>query len=119
MSIDWVVRLSDQAQNDLTEIWLFIAEDNQAAADKMIDSLTDSMDRLKYNPRLGQAQPHLRAGSRSTIVRPYWILYSLSNPEIKEVRILRIIHGSRDVAMELSDSYPETFRTTENPTDIQ
>lgn len=53
-----VVRTS-QAETDLIEIWWYIAADNVAAADVMLDKLDEKSYLLAENPQLGQARPEI------------------------------------------------------------
>lgn len=43
-----------QAEDDLIDIWLYIAQDNPAAADKLLDTIEEKGQLLADNPKLGQ-----------------------------------------------------------------
>ena len=87
-------RLDEQAEQDLDEIWLTIAEDNPDAADRMIDRLTDSFVLLTGQPLMGRERPELAPNLRSFAVSSYVIFY---RPTTDGVGIARVLHGSRDI----------------------
>jgi len=78
----------------LVEIWSYIAEDNEAAADRLIDLLVASFRILGQNPRLGRGRDDLRQGARSFVVGQYVIIYRVAKPS---VQILHVLHGKRDI----------------------
>jgi toxin ParE1/3/4 len=81
-----------RAEEDLIEIWLSIATDNPAAADRLLDTIERTCRRLARSPHLGPARPDLAAGLRYLPVGRYLILYR----EVDNgVEIVRIIHGAR------------------------
>ena len=45
---------TERAQADLLEAWLFIAEDNPAAADKVLDTLEQEAKLLLLQPLIGR-----------------------------------------------------------------
>ncbi len=54
---------SAEAEEDLIKIWLDIAQDNSAAADKMLRHIDEKFVLLAENPKLGRALPELREGA--------------------------------------------------------
>ena len=54
---------SHQARLDLSEIWYYIAADNEDAADRWIDMLDQRMRPYAENPRLGTRRDELAKGS--------------------------------------------------------
>ena len=86
--------LDEQAEQDLDEIWLTIAEDSPNAADRMIDRLTDSFVLLAGQPLIGRERPELALNLRSFPVSSYVIFY---RPITNGVGIARVLHGSRDI----------------------
>ena len=91
-------RLSADAEQDLGDIWAFIAGDNLDnidTADRIIDRIEDSLYNLADNPLMGPERPDLAANLRQFVVlRRYLILY---RPEYSGITVARIIHGSRDL----------------------
>jgi toxin ParE1/3/4 len=89
--------LAPEAEADLDGIWLYIAQGsgNPEIADRFVDSVTDQFHRLGMNPRIGRRRDDdLRPGIRSFPVRNYMVLYRI---EGEDVRILRVIRGSRNI----------------------
>ena len=82
------------ARADLKEIWKNIARDNESAANRMRDRLQGAFFLLARNPQLGQLCEYLRMGQRFFCVGNYVVYYEAN---IRGVRILRVVHGARDV----------------------
>ena len=54
--------LTEQAQTDILDIWCYIARDNPAAADRIVDCFMATYNRLAQSPGLGVAQDQYRPG---------------------------------------------------------
>lgn len=81
-----------QAEEDLIDIWSYIAADNARAADRLLDTLDEKSQFLADNPGLGVERPEIALGVRSWHVGSYLILYR----KIKDgVEIVRYVHGAR------------------------
>lgn len=85
---------SQQAREDLLSIWLYVAEDNPNAADRLLDVIGKKCDLLGENPKLGQARPDIAPKMRYFPVKNYVILYQ---EQPSGVEIVRVLHGSRDL----------------------
>lgn len=86
--------LRSKAEEDLLNIWKYIAENSPASATKLIRAFHQHFALLAENPQLGRARSDIRAGLRSFPVKRYLLLYrSLSD----EIEVVRVIHGSRDM----------------------
>jgi toxin ParE1/3/4 len=48
-------RVSGRARRDLLQLWRYIAEDNESAADRLIDLITQHFQLLGRNPYAGKA----------------------------------------------------------------
>lgn len=83
-----------RAEEDLIEIWLRIAAESPAAADRLLDQFDDAFQVLADNPRIGAARPDLADGLRYLVVGQYLALYRLAG---SDVEIVRIEHGARDL----------------------
>ena len=59
------VLYTERAQSDLLEAWLFVAEENPAAADRMLYTIDQAVQALAQRPLIGRARPELDAGIRS------------------------------------------------------
>lgn len=88
------VRTTVLAEQDLEEIWLYIAADNIDAADALIDELVEKSTLLAINVELGRARPELHEGLRSFPVGNYVLFY---RPESGGIELTRVLHGARDI----------------------
>ena len=90
------IRLLRVAEDDLTEIMLYIAADRPAAAAKITGLIEQKMILLADNPHLGSV-PHddslARLGYRYLVVDNYLMFYVT---EGQIIYIHRVIHGARD-----------------------
>lgn len=84
-----------RAETDLIDIWTFVAEDNPAAADRLLDQIETACIHLAENPNLGPARPDLAAELRYFIVGNYLLLYRQTKPGIE---IVRVVHGARQLS---------------------
>jgi toxin ParE1/3/4 len=93
------LRRTAQAEEDLIELWLYIAQDNPSAADRLLEEIEDKCSLLVANPQLGRARPDIAADCRSFPVGRYLILYRLIPDGIE---VVRVVQGSR----RLEDLFP-------------
>lgn len=84
--------LTAQAEEDLIDLWLYIAQDNPGAADRLLDEIEEKFPLLAGNPQLGQARPDIAEECRHLPVSNYLILYRIIPAG---VQIVRVIQGSR------------------------
>ncbi len=89
-------RLAPQARAELSSIWNFIAKEsgNVAAADDVIDGISERFYLLSQYPRMGRSRDDLRPGLRSFAVGQYVIVYAI---EDEDVEILHVFHGRQDI----------------------
>jgi toxin ParE1/3/4 len=90
------IRLAPQARADLTGIWLYIAQESGSTniTTRAVGSIADKFGLFSKFPNIGRSlESELRPGVRTFPVNNYMIFYSVRPGEI---RILRIIHASRD-----------------------
>ena len=88
---------TERAQADLLEAWLHIAEDNLAAADKVLDTLEQEAKLLLLQPLMGRARPELGSAVRSwPTSTPYVLFYEVDDMELT---VLRVLHHARDVRL--------------------
>jgi plasmid stabilization system protein ParE len=87
--------LTPLARHDVTEIWEYIAADNIAAADRVLNALERAMKKLASCPGLGHWREELSdKRHRFFPVYSYLIAY---RPETKPLQIIRVLHAARDV----------------------
>ncbi|MGH9901325.1 MAG: type II toxin-antitoxin system RelE/ParE family toxin [Pyrinomonadaceae bacterium] len=89
-----VVRVAASAEEDLKEIWLYVARHNPEAANKLIKEITRKFIILRDHPHMGREQDKLLVNLRSFVIKGYLIFYQ---PFDAGVEILRVLHGSRDI----------------------
>lgn len=89
------VKVAAAAEEDLREIWAYVAEHNAEAASKIIKEITGKFAVLRDYPEMGRKQDSLLVNLRSFVVRDYFIFYQ---PFDDGVEILRVLHASRDIA---------------------
>jgi toxin ParE1/3/4 len=92
-------RLSKEAEQDLEDLWVYLAQRNDIAGDRQVAKLLDRFPMLAQFPTMGVSRHQLLEGLRSFPVKPYIIFYILIPDGIE---ILRIIHQSRDIEDYLS-----------------
>ena len=86
-------RLSALGEQDLEEIWFYVAEDaSPATADRLIDAIIDRFELLAEQPRMGRLRPEFGEGVRSFTVENYVIYYRHEG----DVLVARVLHGRRD-----------------------
>ncbi len=82
------------ACDDLRQIWLYVAERNLTAADRLIDRFERTLRSLARNPLIGESVPQYRPGLRRFTVGNYVLYYE---PIRGGVRLVRVLHGARKV----------------------
>lgn len=91
--------ITEAAQADLEQIDEYIAADNPAAADRLLDDLYGAMQRAAEAPdTAGGIRDDLTDRDvRFILVRKnYWVVYAFGGAAA--VTILRVLHARRDVA---------------------
>lgn len=87
-------RLSRNAESDLENLWLYVATQDELAADATVAKILNTLPMLARFPDMGRNRDELRSGVRSFPSKPYIIFYTKTSDGIE---ILRIIHQSRDI----------------------
>jgi toxin ParE1/3/4 len=88
------VELAPAAHADLAAIGLYIAKDNPARALSFVDELEACAMRIGAQPLAHPARDGISPGLRSAVHGRYLILFR-NLPDV--VRIVRILHGARDL----------------------
>lgn len=81
-----------QAEEDLIDIWIYIAQDNPVAADDLLDEIERRISLLADNPYLGPAREDIAEDCRYSPVGNYLILYRIIPNGIE---VVRVVQGSR------------------------
>ena len=90
-----IIQRTAQVEEDLIELWVYIAQDNPAAADRLLDNIEQCFFMLANNPLMGRLRPDIAAELRYFVSGKYLILYRTLSEGIE---IVRVIHGARDWA---------------------
>ncbi len=88
--------LTPEAQNDLKEILLDIAEDNPAVAERLRSEFYAGLNLLGQSPGIGHHHPELLSAKYR-----FWNFYSYVVAyvwETKPIQVISVVHGSRDLA---------------------
>ncbi|MGR9046974.1 MAG: type II toxin-antitoxin system RelE/ParE family toxin [Gammaproteobacteria bacterium] len=89
-----IIQRTARAEEDLIELWLYIAQDNPSAADRVLDDIEEHFHTLADNPLMGRLRPDIAPELRYFIAGKYLILYrTVPNG----IQIVRVIHGAWDV----------------------
>lgn len=87
------VEFSPQALLDLEEIADFIAEDNPDAAERWVERLTTTAEKVGTHPEVGRVVPEYAVDEvREVFLRTYRIIYRV---ESSRVLVLTVIEGHR------------------------
>jgi len=88
--------VSRRAQEDLKRIWLYIALDNDAAADRLLLALDEKIERLRTFPEIGRPRDDIRPGARVLVHGAYLVLYE-HQAAADTVEIVAVVEGMRDL----------------------
>ena len=95
------LKWTPRAEEDLIEIYSFIALDSLAAADRVLARLEASVEILARNPRIFARRPDIRPSTRVLIEGPYLVLYEThpdtDQGQIRSVEIVRVVDGRRNL----------------------
>jgi toxin ParE1/3/4 len=87
-------RLSNQAKDDLDDIWYYISSGSVVNADRFLDRLYETMKLLAEMPMAGRAREDLAPRLRSFVEGNYLIFYL---PIETGIEVVRVLPGSRDI----------------------
>ena len=87
-----IISRTTQAEADLIDIWMYVAQDNPVAADTLLDEIEGKCSLLAHNPYLGPARPDIAEDCRYSPVGNYLVLYRVIPQGIE---VVRVVQGSR------------------------
>ena len=90
------LRLTDQAARDLSDIWLYVARDGPAKADKVLDRIDDRLRLIAAYPLIGRTRSDIGRDVRLIAIERWLILYRI---ERNTVVVSRVIDGARNLAL--------------------
>lgn len=90
-------QFTEAAEDDLDEIWEYIAADNIDAADQIVLQVRSACQRLAEHPGIGHTREDLTK-------RPlkFWSVYSyliVYEPNFSPLQIIAVLHAARDVEL--------------------
>lgn len=96
-------KISNEAQNDLGNIWLYTFETySKEQADRYYDLMLDEIEFIAENPNSGKDYSHVRKDYLRSKVKSHFIFYKINSKE-NSVEIIRILHQQMDIENRLSD----------------
>ncbi len=96
-------KISNEAQNDLENIWLYTFENWSAEqADRYYNLMLDEIEYLAKNPETGKDHSYIRKDYLRSRVKSHFIFYKF-NKEKNLIEIIRILHQQMDIENRLGD----------------
>lgn len=89
------VVVSPRAASDADEIFLYLAQYSQPAADEFVELLDSAFNRLSAYPMIGVARDGLHPGVRILVVERYLVVHRVRGDVVD---IITIFDGRRDPA---------------------
>ncbi|MCF7984120.1 MAG: type II toxin-antitoxin system RelE/ParE family toxin [Thiohalocapsa sp.] len=87
------LRITETAEQNLSDIWAFIAQDNPDAATRFVREIEKRFKPLLADPQIGSRRDHLAEGLRVHFYRDDALYYRHSDID---VILVRVVHGARD-----------------------
>jgi toxin ParE1/3/4 len=88
--------VSRRAEEELREIWRYIAAENSAAADRLLLRIDDKLQILRDFPGVGTLRDDIRPGLRMLVEGNYLLLYE-HDAANDTVELVSVIDGRRDL----------------------
>jgi toxin ParE1/3/4 len=96
-------KISNEAQNDLENIWLYTFETwSIEQADRYYDLIFDEIEFIAENPNSGKDYNHVRKGYYCSRVKSHFIFYKINQKE-SLVEIIRVLYQQMDIENRLND----------------
>jgi toxin ParE1/3/4 len=83
---------SSAAEDDLVELWKYVAKNSPTAAEWLIRRLDDRIESLRLSPDAGERIESSRVGVGRIVEGNYLVFYQHLDDSI---RVIRILHASR------------------------
>jgi toxin ParE1/3/4 len=93
MSVLPIIR-SARADEDLIDIWVYIAAENPDAADRVLDAIEERWLQLARHPYSGKARDDIAQGIRHLATGQYLTFYRVTG---KNIEIIRVLHRRRKI----------------------
>ena len=86
------------ARRDLARIWRFIARENSAAADAVVDAVGATIEQLVRHPLMGRVRPFRRQIEiRSQVIKDFPNYVIFYHPLRDGLEVKRILEGHQDI----------------------
>ena len=96
-------KISNEAQNDLENIWLYTFETwSIEQADRYYNLILDEIEFIAENPHLGKDYSYVRKEYLRSKVKSHFIFYQINLKE-ELVEIIRILHQQMDIESRLNE----------------
>ncbi len=96
-------KISNEAQNDLENIWLYTFETwSVEQADRYYNLILDEIEYLAENPVTGKDYSHVRKAYLCSKVKSHFIFYKINKKE-NLIEIIRVLHQQMDIENRLND----------------
>lgn len=100
MRLDYVVKITDQAKHQLTDILVYISEELHApkSSKKLLDIIESELEKLSFFPKrhsLVNETPWKQEGIRKVIIKNFITYYWIDESE-NIVHILAFVYSKRD-----------------------
>ncbi|WP_293300252.1 type II toxin-antitoxin system RelE/ParE family toxin [Pedobacter sp. UBA4863] len=95
-------KISNEAQNDLENIWLYTFETwSTEQADRYYNLIFDEIEFIAENPIFGKDYNHVRKGYYRSKVKSHFVFYKINQKE-SLVEIIRVLHQQMDIENRLN-----------------
>lgn len=88
--------VSRRAEDELRQIWRYIASENPQAADRLLLRIGDKLQRLRDFPDIGTLRDDIRPGFRMLVEGNYLLLYEHDTAN-DAIELVAIIDGRQDL----------------------
>lgn len=90
------IHVTRRAEEELREIWRYIAADNPDYADRLLVKIEQKLDVLRDFPEIGTLRDDIRPGFRMLVEGAYLLLYEYVQAA-DEVELVSVVDGRRDL----------------------
>jgi len=96
-------KISNEAANDLENIWLYTIENwSVEQADRYLNLILDEIEYLCLKPNSGTDFSHIRKGYFRSRVKSHFIFYKIDIQK-NEIEVIRILHQQMDIENRLNE----------------
>ena len=88
--------ISRRAEEELRQIWRYIAVENPTAADRLLLRIDDKLQILRDFPGIGTSRDDIRPGFRMLVEGNYLLLYEYDAAN-DAVELIAVVDGRRDL----------------------